>query len=387
MKLIFTSGTARGGTNLRTLMLHNHPRVRMAIDPFIPLFRYYRDAVLKDAAIDVASLGPILDDYYFSNNKLAVMKAIQGGSADISFDRMGWPALKQALSSRMQLASCNLIPHLDLLPADTFKEVFYNTSKLVLVANGKSAEDLDWCGFNDNWAMEFFPLLAQILPDAKFIVHLRDPRAVVNSSEFAEPDPKKHPTVMSFARHLRKYATLTKVLARHPVLQGRLIISRYEDSVRDPEAEMRRFCDFLEIDFDDRMLDHSLFQKADGTPWPSSKEVYATSDNSWQQQMPRPMLELTEFICGPEMGLHGYQPYVLSGASDTLTDEALSFAVKNARECLGWNTDFSEVEQTLGCELYRRRMLTIDSAYTDLEIERSFLSVPIFNELKAVTKS
>ena len=359
----------------------------MAIDPFIPLFRYYRDAVLRDSGMDVTAIGTILDDYYFSNDKLRVMKAIQGGNPDVAFDRSAWPSLKQALASRMQLASCNLIPHLDLLLADTFKEVFRNTSKLVLAANGKTDGDLDWCGFNDNWAIEFFPLLSQLIPDAKFIVHLRDPRAVVNSSEFAEPDPKKHPTVMSFARHLRKYATFAKLLAQHPALQGRLIVSRYEDSVRDPEGEMRKFCNFLGVDFDDKMLEHSLFRKADGSLWPSSREVYAVSDDSWQEQMPRPMLELTEFICGPEMGLHGYQPLVLTGARHKLTDEGFAFAVKNARECLGWKTDFSEVEKTLGCELYRRRMLNIDSEYTDLEIERSFLSVWLFNELKAANKS
>ncbi len=387
MKLLFTSGTARGGTNLRTLMLNNHPRVRMAIDPFIPLFRYYRDAILKDARLDIAGLAPILDDYYFSDSKLRVMRAIQGGNADVAFDRAGWSALKSELSSRMQLASCNLIPHLDLLPANTFKEVFRNTCKLVRAANKKSENDLEWCGFNDNWAIEFFPLLAQIIPDAKFIVHLRDPRAVVNSSEFAEPDPKKHPTVVSFARHLRKYATFAKLLLMHPVLQGRVILSRYEDAVKDPEGEIRRFCDFLEIEFEPSMLDYSMFRKADGSAWPSSKEVYAASADSWEQQMPQPMRELTEFICGPEMSLYGYEPCVRGGTNDMLTDDAFAFAIKNARDSLGWNTDFSEIERTLGSELYRRKMLIINSAYTDSEIERCFLSVPIFNELKARTKS
>jgi hypothetical protein len=142
----------------------------------------------------------------------------------------------------------------------------------------------------------------------------------------------------------------------------------------------------LEIDFDEKMLDHSLFRGADGSPWPSSKDVYASSADSWRQEMPRPMLELTELICGPEMALSGYEPYVIRGGINFPTDEAFDFAIKNSRECLGWNTDFSEIEHTLGCELYRRRMLTLDAGYTDLEIERSFLSVSLFNELKAVNK-
>ena len=386
MKLLFTSGTARGGTNLRTLMLNNHPKVRMAIDPFIPLFRFYRDSLLKSTSIDPNSLGLVLDDYYFSDQKLRVMKAIQSAKADIVFDRTSWPELKEALACRMELASCNLIPYLDLLLGDTFEEVFRNTSKLVLAANGRSDVDLEWCGFNDNWAIEFFPLLAQVIPDAHFIVNLRDPRAVVNSSEFAEPEPKKHPTVLSFSRHLRKYATFAKLLSKHPALHGRLLVSRYEDAVSDPEAEMKRTCAFLNIEFDSKVLDHSHFRKADGSLWPSSKEIYTASADSWKEQMPDPMRELTEFICGPEMGLHGYQSSALSGGGGGLSDAAFAFAMENARECLGWNTDFSEIEHTIGCELFRKQMLRTELNYTDLEIERSFLSVSVFNEIKDAMK-
>ena len=41
MRLLFTSGTARGGTNFRTLILDGHQRVCISLDPFIPLFRFY----------------------------------------------------------------------------------------------------------------------------------------------------------------------------------------------------------------------------------------------------------------------------------------------------------------------------------------------------------
>ena len=92
-----------------------------------------------------------------------------------------------------------------------------------------------WAGFNDNWTVEFFPLLARLIPDAKFMLHLRDPRAVVNSSEFAEPDPAKRPTVISFARHLRKYLAFATALPSDPFLRDRLLLTWYESCVENPE--------------------------------------------------------------------------------------------------------------------------------------------------------
>src|SRR3972149_9724115 len=109
MRLLFTSGTARGGTNYRTLMLNNHPQIKMSIDPFIPLFRFYRDSLLKSVGVDhllhhLPSIN-VLDDYYFSVDKIKVMKAIQEADPDITFDMPGWENLKTSIASRMKLAS------------------------------------------------------------------------------------------------------------------------------------------------------------------------------------------------------------------------------------------------------------------------------------------
>jgi hypothetical protein len=221
VRLLFTSGTARGGTNFRTLMLNGHPEIRMAIDPFIPLFRFYRDSLLRSIGTEELLAGAstdVLDDYYFSATKLKVMRAIQEADPDIPFDLSRWPELRASIVNRMRLSSMDLIPHVDKLPGPTFRETFHNTMKVVSASGGgkctSDAGDWSWVGFNDNWTVEFFPLIARLLADAKFMLHLRDPRAVINSSEFAEPDPAKRPTVISFARHLRKYLAFATVPRR-----------------------------------------------------------------------------------------------------------------------------------------------------------------------------
>lgn len=380
MRLLFTSGTARGGTNFRTLMLNNHPQIQMAIDPFIPLFRFYRDSLLKANGSGLFAPSGILDDYYFSDTKLQIMKSIQDANPDIPFDSSQWGHLKVAIANRMKLASMNLIPHLDKLPAPTFRETFYNTMKVIASASDKGT-DIVWTGFNDNWAMEFFPLIAQLIPEAKFILHLRDPRAVVFSSEFAEPDPSKRPTIISFARHLRKYFAFASILPNNPYLQNRILVTYYESFIQNPETEVRCMADFLGIEYNSKMIDFDLFRKADGTVWPSDWAVYQTSDAIWRKDMPRDMAELTEFICDPDMRLHGYQPEIYD-PSFGLSHKAFEYALSNSYKCLGWRTDFTEIERTMGCEFYRKQMLKTKIKYTKKEIERCFLFPKVFDQVK-----
>jgi hypothetical protein len=385
MKLLFTSGTARGGTNFRTLILNNHPHMRMSLDPFIPLFRFYRDSLLRSVGAEqLLERLPsgVLDDYYFSETKLKIMQAIRAADPDIPFDRSQWERLKPAIASRMSLASMNLIPHLDLLPADTFREVFRNTGRVIAATTDK---DLAWVGFNDNWAMEFIPVLARLLPDAKFMLHLRDPRAVVNSSEFAEPDPAKRPTIVSFARHLRKYYAFAAVLPSDPALQGRLLVTRYEPFIADVERETRRMTDFLGVDFVPAMTDVTSFRRADGRPWPSDAAIYKESAGVWRREMPRAMAELTEFVCDPEMRLHGYQPEIFDPSAG-LSPSALAFAVENDRDCLGWRTDFPEIERTLGGEFFRQRFLAGPVEAPARLIERLFLFPEVFEQVRAASR-
>lgn len=378
MKLLFSSGTARGGTNFRTLLLNNHSQVVMTLDPFIPLFRYFRDSLLREYGITGGTSG-VLDDYYFCRDKSHVFSVVQSANPDIPFDDSNWPMLKKAIASRMGLASMNAIPHLDLLPAATFREVFHNTMKLIWTANGSPSEAV-WVGFNDNWAAEFFPLVAQIVPDAKFILHLRDPRSVVYSSEYAEPDIAKRPTISSFARGLRKYFALGAVFPNNPFLQNRLLVTYYEPFIEDPECEVKKVCDFLALNYEPSMVDVTLFRKANGDTWPSNWSNYKNSHRVWRDEMPEEMAELTEFICEPEMGLHGYRSEVFC-QDKGLSDQAFEFAVKNEAACIGWRTSFPEIERTIGSEYFRRKMLGSKGAFSENEVRRCFLFSDVFTRL------
>lgn len=381
MRLLFTAGTARGGTNFRTLILNNHSQIRMSLDPFIPLFRYFRDSLLQAAGAGhllTQMPSAALDDYYFSDIKITALKTLQNVEPDIPFNLSGWEKLKPEIASRMKLASMDLIPHLDKLPAPTFRQVFLNTMQVI---RATSEKELEWVGFNDNWTAEFLPILAKLIPDAKFMLHLRDPRAVVFSSEFAEPDPAKRPTVLSFARHLRKYYAFASMLPSNRELCGRLLITHYEPFIENPKKEAEKMVKFLNLKFEPSMVKIDRFRKADGRPWPSDWSIYKSSDRIWKKEMPKDMAELVEFVCDPEMRLHGYLPENYDRKKG-LSLKAFAFAVQNSKNCLGWRTDFPEVEQTLGGEFFREYLLKAPSAATPEVLERCFLFQEVFQKLK-----
>lgn len=383
MNYIFTAGTARGGTNFRTLVLGGHSKVAMAIDPFIPLFRLYRDQLLMHRNLSQIKRRPaaVLDDYYFAVEKRDDLKALQQSDPNIPFPMAEWPRLKQELASRMSLASSNLIPALDQLPGQTFRDVFSNAANIVHTASGGS-QDILWTGFNDNWTAEFFPLLAQLFPEAKFVLHLRDPRSVLHASEFGEPNPKKRPTVMSFARHLRKYYAFGIEFNRNPWLDGRVLVSKYETAIQDPEEEARRLTEFLDLDFESDMLQVENFRKADGSKWDTSWDIYRTSLEPWRNpEVPLPLVELTEFVCQHEMQLFGYE-LAVHDSTNGLSDAALAFAIRNTTECLGWSTDFAELERTIGSELYRNRILESALEVPVEQVERLFLFQSVYDAIK-----
>jgi hypothetical protein len=380
MNLLFTSGTARGGTNFRTLLLNNHQKIQLSIDPFIPLYRLFRDCILERNGFLFDSQSGTLDDYYFSQEKIKVKQVIQSANPDIPFDISKWNSLKVNLQNRMKLASENLIPYLEELPATTFKQVFENTSKLILNASKKNRNEIKWIGYNDNWTVEFFPLLAQLFPEAKFILHLRDPRAVIYSSEYAEPDPAKHPTVISFSRHLRKYSAFAIYLKNLSILKDRLLITYYEPFIANPEIELKKVCKFLDLEYSDSLLDVNSFKKANGENWESDWNTYQKTEGIWKSDMPEEMVELTEFVCGPEMGLHDYTPMIFD-KNRGMSSKTIEFAIKNIKDCKGWNTDFLEIERTIGSEFFRLEMLKSSILFSTEEIERNFLFNEVFLNL------
>lgn len=388
---LFTTGTARGGTNLLAKMLNVSSDIYLASDPFLPLFRSLRSAILQstgDAEI-LKALAPEapLSDYYFSSAKLRAMEAIQEATLDLPFHEREWPNLLHLLAARASLSSSNLVAHLDRLRGASYLEVFRNALELIHWASGMG--NRRWVGFNENWAIEFFPALARAFPAARFIIILRDPRAPI-ASALREKDLSKVPHVISFARHWRKMVALMLKYRRDDLFRDRLYVLTYETLVSSPERTAREMAEFLEIPYDSRMLDTDQYQDADGSPWKGNSHfeapnrgIYVSSIDRWKTSLAPAVVEVAEFICAPDMQLLGYEPVEYLSSDALPGTSALEFIFRDSKSCQGWRTDFAEIEKDVGFELFRKGLCRGGYGSTDRDlIRRSYLTQEAWDALR-----
>ncbi|MDX3692013.1 sulfotransferase [Streptomyces europaeiscabiei] len=86
-------------------------------------------------------------------------------------------------------------------------------------------------------------------PDARFVFLLRHPVSIAQSWHEGDPDKRTYDEAATDAlRYMRAVDKARKALTGHTV--------RYEDITAEPEKEMRRLCDFLDIAFEPAMLDY-----------------------------------------------------------------------------------------------------------------------------------
>jgi len=360
-------------------MLSVHPEISMAQDPFLPLFKSFRNAVIESAGnpslTGVRDPGYPLDEYYYFEDRLSVMRRVQSADLNLDFPAGRMPQLLDDLSTRMKLSAPLLAPHLKKLSGSTYKSIF--ESALEIVRTGKDAAAADWVGFNDNWTAEFFPALARAFPEARFIIVVRDVRSSIASQSRLQDG--RVALTMSFARCWRKNIAFALHLQQMELFRDRLHLVTYEQIVRTPQETINELCDFLEVDYLPEMLDTTRFVGPDGTTWrPNSnfenvpqQGIYQDSLERWKAELAPEVIQLVEFIAGPDLKMAGY-PSDTFGVSDDYGLGVYNQLVKDHDNCQGWRTDNHNTEIDFALELLRRYCLRQETQDKDL-IERCFL--------------
>lgn len=385
-KAIFSTGTARSGTTFFARILSVNDQIKITNDPFLPIFRSLRTEILRQTVAPDFNATMPLDDYYFSEAKISMMKAIQGGDLNLEFPEEQRVTLDAQLKARVPLGAKELEPFIGELQGNTYSELFQ--SGLQLLEKAHKVKNIDWCGFNDNWVIEFFPLLAKAFPDAHFIVILRDPRATIASSmQLRAKEPEMVPLMYSFAHHWRKHVAFSRMLLSHPMLKDRLSIIRYEDLVINPEGVVGELCRKLDVHFDASMLDTEKFRPFRGdkwTPWSNfkvpEKGIYTDSTTSWRKNLSSGSIEFIEFICDPEMRLVGYSPEVYKGGLPS--GEVMRFLEEDDKIAIGWRGVHAGWDVEHGYELFRKQAVKIEQRLLSNEvIEKYFLFPSVYGEI------
>ena len=121
----------------------------------------------------------------------------------------------------------------------------------------------------------FLPLIAKLFPHAKILLALRDPRDVVLSCfrrRFAMNAGMYEFTALDTAAAYYA-AVMDLIQVYRDKLALNLFEARHESLVADFEAEARRLCDFLQVDFRGDMRAFAVRAQAQNIDTPSSAQV------------------------------------------------------------------------------------------------------------------
>jgi hypothetical protein len=261
----FIVGSARSGTTLVRVILNSHPDVAVP-----PESRFIVELWRGDSSVDVGET-------------LAALAA----------------------HPRFQLWR---------LPVDAVREELGRTARApypeimtaAYTAYARSRDKTRW-GDKTPRYVQHIPLLAELFPDARFVHIIRDGRNVALSYADVPFGPK----TVARAASLWASRVGTGIREGRSLGAGRYLELRYEDLVNDVEGRVRSLCDFLDLSFEDQMLEYTETAAAETLPRariynPHVGEKPITSVRSWEDQMLDAHVEIFEVVAGGLLTDLGY---------------------------------------------------------------------------------
>lgn len=270
LKPIFLVGCPRSGTTLLQQMLDAHPDVAIA-----PETHFIRNFWLKRE-----QYGDLTNDA----NYQALLDAI-GSIPEFAEMELSFATFQDAAKT----VDRNYAALLDLLLEQ------FRRSRNSKIVGEKTPNHL-----------LYMQTLQEFFPTARFIHIVRDPRAVVNSWKTV---PWSTGSIGGNAEVWKRYMATAR---QSPPASGAIFTLHYEQLVAESENCLRRLCDFLDLQFDAKMLDyHANYSKRVNVtrePWKGNavRPVNNKSLTRWQQELSKAEIATIESAAGEEMCQLGY---------------------------------------------------------------------------------
>lgn len=160
--------------------------------------------------------------------------------------------------------------------------------------------------------------LLEIYPDAKFLVAMRDYRAVVLSQKESIETGTGDIATQAYLWHIYN-KEIGKIMRQY---EGRIMPVYYEQMVQQPETVVRQICTFLSIDFVPEMLNPQQKIKVKEQDLQSNdiserdkkkigdliKPINTSRMEAWKQGLTQNEILLIEHFCAKTGQKFGYQP-------------------------------------------------------------------------------
>ena len=167
---------------------------------------------------------------------------------------------------------------------------------------------------------EIIPELHRIFPDAKYVLLLRNPMAVLHSRINLLPDKSGNKDLKGLSLYERDllYGP-RKIIDGMKELGHDCFALKYEDFVSRPDVELQNLCQYLEISYSTRMLEYNRgasqrFEFGDPVKVYKNKRPVATYRDKWidclttSPQLWRIFSEYYEFLSDDLIKGLGYSP-------------------------------------------------------------------------------
>ncbi len=292
--LHFIIGSNRSGTTLLTTILNAHPQVfatpemRFVMALYNPYF--YKNKLSPRIATDIRQYVTLLFNSENTNEQINAWRKL------ISFDEQ-------------------VLLNFDLASLDDFD--YASISKLFLlnlkITNKDTSHVKTIVDKNPNYIF-YVKQLIELYPAAKFIVAMRDYRAVLLSTK--QSGHKKGELLKNMFRWKWENQEIWKL---HQQFPNKLLLIPYEQLSTSPKVVINNVCNFIGIEFDENMLQHN--KKIQDTAEVKTnnertkkivselaKPINASRVDAWKTQLSEQEIAITDLICGNIGSKFGYAP-------------------------------------------------------------------------------
>lgn len=154
-----------------------------------------------------------------------------------------------------------------------------------------------------------FDEMSAVLPDAQVIELVRDPRDILTSKKRRMADGWNYDPIWDSLAWKTAVRAGASVHEQHP---ARILRIRYEDLVTQPEATLRMICQYLNLQFDPKMLSVGWINSTTAQAQEGGSEISSAAVGKWRKSLPTADIAACQQITKEEMKQNNYELEVIS---------------------------------------------------------------------------
>lgn len=293
-KILIINSLFRSGSTLMQKIINAHEDCRVLYQPFFPFFKHWKRKFFKevfDVDISKRAMGC---DILFRRNEMKLIEDF----LNIKFNSHDIEIIKKEINRNLEERERDNSIDLNIIGDQevTAKDLFMN-----LV--GAIGNDENIKGFKELWIYEMSHALG-VIEGVKMINIVRDPRAIYVSRNYGKylknAGYRKYP-ILFIAQAWRN---AVHIFIDQENMKNTLLI-KYEDLVQNAKVEVKRICDFLEINFDRNMIEGTHLQK-DNSSFGQIQGISQQSIDRYKEVASPWEIGVLEYLCKNEMKKMGY---------------------------------------------------------------------------------